>query len=210
MKFSTPVYGSGYLVLGLVLIGVFVKVFLDYRRKWPKSVGDSAATTAQPDHPRRRGERRVIAWRYSALSSVGGNSFGWAGLVVVIVAYALLYPLSDGTSSAQSLPMSTPRPPSSAHVCTPARRRNPPSNAATGPASPTGPNSPSAATSGGGRSPTAARECREEVSHPRPPTSNRSASSTTPRPQRGARLPPPPSTRWTANPPPSPTATASR
>ena len=91
------VFGSGYLVLGLVLIGVFVKVFLDYRRKWAEV----------PPTDRRRGQITRAAGGgllaaalmpvLGVVIMVGGSLtiFGWAGLVVVIVAYALLYPLSD-------------------------------------------------------------------------------------------------------------------
>ena len=48
------VFGGGYLVLGLVLIGVFIKVFLDYRRKLPTPYMEklrvpSRDDTADPD-----------------------------------------------------------------------------------------------------------------------------------------------------------------
>jgi hypothetical protein len=91
------VFGSGYLVLGLVLIGVFVKVFLDYRRKWAEV----------PPTERRRGQvTRAAGGGLAAsvlMAALGGaimaggdlTILGWSGLVVVIACYALLYPLSD-------------------------------------------------------------------------------------------------------------------
>ena len=91
------VFGGSYLVLGLVLIGVFVKVFLDYRRKW----GDV------PPTDRRRGQvmratggglaAAAIMAILGAAIMVGGplGWLGWTGLAVAAVCYALLYPLSD-------------------------------------------------------------------------------------------------------------------
>ena len=91
------VFGGGYLVLGLVLIGVFCKVFLDYRRKWVEV----------PPTARRRGQVMRAAGGGLAAAAVmaalgaaimtGGpiGILGWTGLVVAAICYALLYPLSD-------------------------------------------------------------------------------------------------------------------
>lgn len=91
------VFGSGYLVLGLVLIGVFIKIFLDYRRKWAEV----------PPTDRRRGQiMRASGFGLAGaalmaalgVAIMGGASlglFGWAGLAVTATCYALLYPLSD-------------------------------------------------------------------------------------------------------------------
>ncbi len=91
------VFGSGYLVLGLVLIGVFIKVFLDFRRKWAEV----------PPTDRRRGQVTRAAGGGLAVSAAmailgavimtGGpiGFLGWTGLVVAAICYALLYPLSD-------------------------------------------------------------------------------------------------------------------
>jgi hypothetical protein len=91
------VFGGGYLVLGLVLIGVFIKVFLDYRRKWAEA----------PPTDRRRGQitraamggllASVLMAVLGLVIMLGGHIgfLGWTGLVVVVIAYGLLYPLSD-------------------------------------------------------------------------------------------------------------------
>ena len=91
------VFGSGYLVLGLVLIGVFIKVFLQYRRQWAEV----------PPTERRRGQiTRAAAGGLVAavaMTAIGGaimggaplGILGWTGLVVAAICYALLYPLSD-------------------------------------------------------------------------------------------------------------------
>ncbi len=91
------VFGSGYLVLGLVMIGMFGKIYLDYRRKW----GEVEPTA------RRRGQvlratggglaTAVIMAGIGVVIMVGGpiGLLGWTGLVVAAAAYALLYPLSD-------------------------------------------------------------------------------------------------------------------
>ncbi len=91
------VFGGGYLVLGLVLIGVFIKVFLDYRRKWNEA----------PPTDRRRGQiTRAASGGFAAsvlmailglVIMTGGpiGVLGWTGLAVVVICYALLYPLSD-------------------------------------------------------------------------------------------------------------------
>lgn len=91
------VFGSGYLVLGLVMIGMFAKVYLDYRRKWSE---------VEPG-ARRRGQilratggglaAAVLMAALGVAIMVGGpiGPLGWAGLAVAAAAYALLYPLSD-------------------------------------------------------------------------------------------------------------------
>lgn len=91
------VFGSSYLALGLVLIGVFIKVFLDYRRKW----------VDVPPSERRRGQvMRATGGGLAAAAAMaalgaaimlGGplGVLGWAGLAVAAICYALLYPLSD-------------------------------------------------------------------------------------------------------------------
>lgn len=91
------VFGSGYLVLGLVLLGVFAKVYRGYQRKW----------TEAPPTARRRGQVNRASLAGASLAAlmcalggviIAGGSlglFGWLGLVVVVLAYAMLYPLSD-------------------------------------------------------------------------------------------------------------------
>lgn len=91
------VFGSGYLVLGLVLVGVFIKVFLDYRRKWAEV----------PPTDRRRGQvtraaggglaAALVMAALGVAIMVGGSLgvLGWSGLVVAALCYGLLYPLSD-------------------------------------------------------------------------------------------------------------------
>src|SRR5687768_11876423 len=91
------VFGSGYLVLGLVLVGVFVNVYRGYARKWAEV----------PPTARRRGQVNRASLAGVGLAAVmcalggaiiaGGplGLFGWLGLVVAALAYALLYPLSD-------------------------------------------------------------------------------------------------------------------
>lgn len=91
------VFGSSYLVLGLVLFGVFCKVFLDYRRKW----------VDVPPTGRRRGQvvRATGGGMVAAvaMAAIGGTIMlggplgllGWIGLVVAAACYILLYPLSD-------------------------------------------------------------------------------------------------------------------
>lgn len=90
-------FGGGVFVLGLVLVGTFVKVYLDYQRKWREA----------PPAPRRRrqvtrttlaGTAAAIGLAVLGLLIVFGaprNIFGWAALVLAVVGYAMLYPLSD-------------------------------------------------------------------------------------------------------------------
>lgn len=90
-------FGGCYVVLGLVLVWVFARVYRGYARKWAET----------PPTPLRHGQitRASLAGLLTALVMIGLGvgiiaggtlgALGWLGLLVAAVSYALLYPLSD-------------------------------------------------------------------------------------------------------------------
>lgn len=95
---SHLMFGATTVVLGLVLLVIFIKSLRQYQRKWLEV----------PPAPRRRGQitRAAVAGMVTALVMMGDGALiamqfgsltvlGWFAMIVAIVAYALLYPLSD-------------------------------------------------------------------------------------------------------------------
>lgn len=91
-------FGTSTVVLGLVLLVIFVKVYRQYLRKWLEV----------PPDGRRRGQitRAALAGMLTGLLTIGDGVvlalqlgsltiFGWLAMALVVVAYAMLYPLSD-------------------------------------------------------------------------------------------------------------------
>ena len=91
------VFGGGYLVLGLVMIGMFGKVYLDYRRKW-NEVEPNTRRRGQVLRATGGGMATAVVMAVLGLAIMAGGPLGllgWTGLVAAAAAYALLYPLSD-------------------------------------------------------------------------------------------------------------------
>lgn len=97
-EISHLVFGTSTVVLGIVLLGTFIKVYRGYLRKWAEV----------PPTARRRGQitRAAFAGLATGVAMVldGGaialqwgslTVLGWLALIIAIVSYAMLYPLSD-------------------------------------------------------------------------------------------------------------------
>lgn len=95
---SYLMFGAVTAVLGLVLLVIFIKSLRQYQRKWME----------MPPDARRRGQitRAAVAGMVTAVVMIADGVvlalqlgsltvLGWFAMILAVVAYALLYPLSD-------------------------------------------------------------------------------------------------------------------
>lgn len=95
---SYLMFGTTTVVLGVVLLVIFIKSLRQYQRKWLEA----------PPDGRRRGQitRAAGAGMVTSVVMIADGTLiamqigsltvlGWFAMIVAVVAYVLLYPLSD-------------------------------------------------------------------------------------------------------------------